>query len=163
MANLDRPNGFAFVQSLSGQIAPIRGRVSANQTIAKGDALSIGSGGLLNIGLFDDDEIYGVANEAITTGGSVTVADSIAFYPATDQTIFEAQVSGSTIVTQIGDDVDIEGATGVMEVNEDAVVEEVFKIIALKSDVAPDLDLGLNDRVYGYFTRSSYNRYRGAK
>ena len=163
MANLDGPNGFSFVQSLSGQMAPIRGRVDVSQTIAKGDALIISAGGLLQIAVATSGEIYGVANEAIATAASVTVADSIAFYPATDQTIFEAQVSGSSTVALIGDDVDIEGATGVMEVNENAVVEEVFKIIANKSDVAPDLDLGLNDRVYGYFTRSSYNRYRGAK
>jgi len=163
MANPDIANGFSFVRSLSGQMVPMRGRVDINQIIAKGDALIISAGGLLQIGLFDSDEIYGVANTPITTTGTVDETDTIEFYPATDQIIFEAQVSGSTTIALIGDDVDIEGATGVMEVNENAVVEEVFKIIGLASDKREELDLGLNDRVYGYFTRSSYNRYRGAK
>lgn len=163
MANPDAANGFTFVRSLSGQMAPIRGRVAASQTITKKDAIIINASGLIEIALFDSDEIYGVANTSITTTGSVDETDTLEFYPATDQTIFEAQVSGSTTIALIGDDVDIEGATGVMQVNENAVVEEVFKIIGNASDKREELDLGLNDRVYGYFTRSSYNRYRGAK
>lgn len=163
MANKDRPNGFSFVRSLTGQMAPIRGRVAANQVIAKGDAIIINASGLIQIALSSSGEIYGVAEQPITTEASVTVEDSLTFYPATDQVIFEAQVSGSSTIALIGDDVDIEGVTGVMEVNENAVVEEVFKIIEVKSDTDPELEIGLNDRVYGYFTRSSYNRYRGAK
>ena len=162
MANNDRPTGFRFVRSMSGQMAPVRGRVAASQIIAKDDALIINGSGLIEIAVATSGQIYGVADAPITTTGSVDETDTVQFYPAHDQAVFEAQTSGSSTLALVGTDVDIEGATGAMEVNENATTEQVFRILGLKSDKDVELELGLNDRVYGIFTRSQWNNYRAA-
>ncbi len=161
MANTDAPNGFLLVKSLTGQMAPERLPVAASQIIATGDALIISSG-LLQIALSNSGQVFGVAAAPIVTGGSVTRADTLSFYPATEHNLFEAQTSGSSTAGLVGTDVDIEGATGVMEINENATTEKVFRVLELRSDVDSTLDIGLNDRVRGIFVRSSYTNSRDA-
>lgn len=156
MANTDNPNGFSLVKTGHGQMAPLNMPVAASQTIAKGDAVILVSG-LITIAVVTSPQIYGVANAAIITGASPSrITDRIPIYPATPDNIFEGQASGSSVATLVGTDVDIEGATGVMEVNENATTEQVFRVIELVSDFDPTRAIGLNDRLRGYFIRSSY-------
>lgn len=150
MANINNPNGFTFNSMLSGQPTIKTGVLADSQTIAKGDALVISSG-QLGIGLSNSPALYGVAAEAKVTDGAVA---DILFYPATKDTLFEAQCSGTFAESMVGADVDIEGATGVMQVNENATTEQVFHIVDyIRTD---ENAIGANTRVIGFFTRSQY-------
>jgi len=163
MANPDKPNGFKYIRSLTGQMAPVSLAVAASQTIAKGDAVIDNGSGLVAIAISTSGAILGVAAEAITTTGSVTrVDDRFLVYPAMDDAVFEGQVSGSSTAALLFTDVDIEGATGVMEINENATTEQVARITALGSDIEVDLDLGANDRVEFTFKRSQWNGFVAA-
>lgn len=163
MANPDKPNGFTYVRSLTGQMAPVSLAVAASQTIVKGDAVIDNGSGLVAIALLTSGAILGVAAEPITTDGSPTRADDrLLVYPAMDDAVFEGQVSGSSTAGLLFTDVDIEGATGVMEINENATAEQVARITGLVSDIDVELELGLNDRVEFTFKRSQWNGFVAA-
>lgn len=159
--NSDNPNGFSFVKSLYGQMAPISLPVAASQTIAKGDAV-IWATGLVAIAVLTSPLILGVAAEdKVTT--TVTRDDRIVIFPAVPGAVFEGQVSGDSTAALVGTAVDIEGATGIMEINENATTEDVAQIIGLASDDREELDIGTNDRVYFVWLRSAFHPALAAK
>lgn len=156
MSNSDNPNGFSYVRSLTGQMAPISMPLAASQTINKGDALILSSG-LVAIALATSGALLGIAAEDASSGASPTRADDrILVYPAVAGAIFEGQVSGSSTAGLVGTTCDIEGTTGIMEVNEDASVEDVLQVVGLASDDRDELTLGANDRVYFEIIRSQW-------
>ena len=156
MANVDNPNGFRCIGTLSGgepQIVEVT--LADSQTIAQGDALifsNIGTAQTVQIAVYTSGVIAGVAAEAVTTSGST---DTILMYPADPDYIFEAQCSG-TYASASHDFkcVDIEGTTGIMEVNENLSTYCVFQILGMVNNNKNEA--GANARVYGRFVRSAY-------
>jgi len=153
--NPDTPNGFTLVKSDYGQAVVVHYPVAASQTIAKGDAVILTSG-LVNIALSNSAALLGVAANAITTGGSVTRADTVAVWVALPGHVFEGQCSGDSAAATLGIQADIEGATGVMEINENASVEDVVQVVGLKSDEDINFSIGTHDRVRFVIIRSQY-------
>lgn len=162
MANPDTPNGFTVSSNQYGQNAVIHFPVAASQTIAKGDMVILASG-LVQIGLATSPLLLGVADASITTGGSVTRADTVPVTVALPGIIFEGQCSGDSTAGLVGTACDIEGATGGMEVNENATTEDVIQVVGLRSDEDIDLALGTNDRVRFIVLRSQFYPALAAK
>jgi hypothetical protein len=154
MANVDNPNGFRFVRSLTGGTAsPIiyTGEVAASQTIAAGDALAVSSGQII-IATATSGAILGVATEAVTVASGAT--GTIHYVPALSHYVFEGQCSGTFAQSIMYSTVDIEGTTGIMEVNENATTEQVLTIIDLLR--TPLNTIGANSRVEFVWTRSAF-------
>jgi len=162
MANTDIPNGFRVSSNQYGQAAVMHFPVAASQTITKGDAVILATG-LVQIGVLTSPQLLGIANNSLTTGGSVTRADTISVTVALPGIIFEGQCSGDSAAALVGTACDIEGATGIMEVNENATTEDVIQIVGLKSDEDPKLTLGTNDIVRFVVLRSQFYPALAAK
>jgi hypothetical protein len=158
MANVDNPNGFTFVKSLTGHAELWQGQVAVNNTVAKGDALiADGTAGQLDIAVATSPQLMGIAAHAVTA--SATVVQNIQYYPALPWYIFEGQCSGTFATTMINTAVDIEGTTGIMEVNENATTEDVIQIIGYD----PNSAVGANTRVYFLILRSAFLPVLAAK
>lgn len=160
MANVDNPNGFSCVMTLSGG-APTRlsYTTAASQSIKKGDAVSLSlATSLVTLANSVTPRLFGVAAHDVTT----TAADErypLLVYPFDSNNVFEAQCSGTFSLARIGSSVDIEGTTGIQEVNEDATVEQVLRIIGYN----PLSEIGANARVWVTGARSQFNDYQDAE
>lgn len=127
MANVDRPNGFKPVKTLSG--APVSGLIRtvgcANSDIYVGDAIMLSSG-LAAASTAHADEIIGVAvgfakkgsfQKSVGAGGNydnmniesswfdasdVTYTDWVCMYVPAEDVVFEAQFDGTPTSTLVG-------------------------------------------------------------
>jgi hypothetical protein len=118
-----------------------RYRVAASQTIAVGDPVVMNASGLVEVGAAASTQLLGVAAEAITTGGSVGVTDTIGVFddPAA---LFIAKGDAATTGSQalIGDEVDLVGSTGAFFVDIGASATDVFVVRAIGAFYDPLLD-----------------------
>lgn len=124
MANTDNPNGFRFMRDLGGRSgSPVveRIQIDTDQTVAKGDALEIGTDGYGEIWSSTDAQVLGVALEA--AAGDTDTRPWVSYIPALPEYVFSGQCSGTPSQTKINEAVQIEGSTGAMEINEDAVAD----------------------------------------
>lgn len=151
MANIDDPNGFTCVGSLTGEI--VTRTVTLAGTVAKGDSL-VAASGTATIGLSNSGLILGVAAEAGVSG------DEILYYPAVPWLIFEGQCSGTyALASHMFTAVDIEGTTGIQEINEDATTEKVAQIIGIN----PNSEVGDHTRVRFIWVRSGFTGLEDAE
>ena len=75
-----------YIRTISGYNEPVnvKWRVDINQTITEGDIVQIdGTSRWLEAAAPESTTLVGVAMQSITTGGTVTVADSIDVLPLT--------------------------------------------------------------------------------
>lgn len=154
MANVDNPNGFRALQTVSGQKPMVlSGYTKVNVTLNPGDALIIdGSTGLLDIATAASTAVFGVCQSKVT--GEAGVSKMINYIPASKDIIFEGQCSGTFAMTMVGTSVNIEGTTGVMEIDEDGSTTGVARIVGLSD--APGNAVGNNARVKFIWAKSSF-------
>lgn len=131
MANTDNPNGFVAlrVEGNAGPIPVWTRTMASNAGCKVGDALTLATTGLLSIALAASTNIAGVATKTITAVAATR--QDVDFVPALPNIVFAGQCSGNFAVTDVGEQVDLEGATGVMEVNEDASSTDVIVVQGL--------------------------------
>lgn len=130
MANTDNPHGFKVHQVLGmGSSLPLaQMQVDTNITLTEGDAVKIEDDGYINIAA-TTNAIFGIAAESVT--GAAGTRPTIGVIPALPNIIFSAQTSGDAAVTDIGENLPLEGTTGIQELNEDGS-DGAFKVIGLK-------------------------------
>ena len=90
-----------FIRTLHGYNQPVavRWRVAINQTINVGDIVQLNSTSrYLEAGVAASTTLVGIAEEAITTGGTVTSKDAIPVTPLTGG-VFRVPFTGSTKTT----------------------------------------------------------------
>ena len=131
MANVDNANGFSFERRAGGGPAiPLeRGTVKSNTDIAAGDSLMI-TLGLLIVGTAGSTDLHGISVEALT--GKATAQGSVAFYPATPDSIFSGQTDGNSTVSDVGVRKGILGTTGIQEIDSTGATTSVLQIVGLK-------------------------------
>lgn len=126
---------------------PLRGdsvrryAVAASQTIAVGDPVVMNASGLVEVGAAASATLLGVAAQAITTTGTVTVADQIGVYDD-PSAYFRAEGDASTLTSQalVGDAVDLVGSTGAFFVDIGASTTDVFVVRAIGKFYDPLLE-----------------------
>lgn len=153
MANVDNPNGFRAVKSMSGSFIPTFSYMTkANIALKAGDAVIMLSSGLVDIALAASTTIFGVCQSTVTAESGVS--KKVLIVPASKDIIFSGQCSGTYTPVNAGESVDIEGATGVMEVNEDAQSTGVVRIVGLEGGV--NNAVGANARVLFTWPKSQW-------
>ena len=134
MSNVDNPNGFRAVKSLSGSYIPtFEYMTKANLALTAGDAVIMLSNGTVDIATASSPAIFGVCQNSVTAESGVS--KRVLVVPASRDLIFEGQCSGTFSPVNVGEAVDIEGTTGIMEINEDAQAVGVAQIIGLAKGV----------------------------
>ena len=154
MANVDNPNGFRAVKSLSGSFIPtFEYYTKTALALQPGDAVVLLSTGLVDIATAASASIFGVCQSKVTA--ETSVSKKVLVVPASRDLVFEGQCSGTFTPGNVGEAVDIEGATGVMEVNENAQSVGVVQLLGLSK--APNNAAGANARVYFTWKKSQWD------
>jgi hypothetical protein len=153
MANTDNPNSFRYMRRLSGQAAPVLEiQMDTDATVAYGDMIFIDTDGYGSIAASTTASVLGMALESVTaTSGT---RPKISYIPALKDVVFSGQCSGTFALTDIGEEVDMEGTTGAQEVNENASSVDVFKIIGVSG--MPNNSVGANTRVDFIVNKSQF-------
>ena len=153
MANVNNPNGFRAVKSLSGSYLPTFSYMTkTNVAIKAGDAVIMLSNGTIDIALAASATIFGVSQSTLTAESGVS--KKILVVPASKDIVFSGQCSGTYTPVNAGESVDIEGATGVMQVNEDAQSTNVLRIVGLEGGL--NNAVGANARVLFTWCKSQW-------
>lgn len=154
MPNLDNPNGFRAVKSLSGSFIPtFEYMTQANLALQPGDAVILNSGGTVNIAGAASPAIFGICQSRVTAESGVS--KKVLIVPASRDLVFEGQCSGTFTPVNVGEAVDIEGTTGIMEINEDAQSVGVAQILGLAKGL--DNAAGANARVLFTWKKSQWD------
>lgn len=137
MANVDNANGFSYERRAGGGPAiPLeRGTTKSAATIAAGDSLML-TAGLLIVGTAASTDLHGIASEALTS--SATAQGSVAFYPATPDTLFSGQCDGDAAQSIVGTRKGIVGTTGIQEVDSTGAATSVLQIVGFKDGTSID-------------------------
>lgn len=154
MANVDNPNGFRAIKSLTNSAIPLfTFYTTSNLTVNPGDAMTMLSTGVLDIATDASPAIFGVCQSKLT--GETGVQKKCLIVPASRDIVFEGQCSGSFTPANVGEAVDIEGGTGVMEINENAQSVGVAQIIGLGKGL--NNAAGTNARVLFTWKKSQWD------
>jgi len=186
VANVDRPNGFHFVKTISG--APVAGMIRSlgvtdGADLFIGDAVSITSGLVARAAVEDAiaGVIVGFGKKNSMTGSNPqsfnpdalitrwyddsanTHTDWVAFYIPAEDAIFEAQTDGTTELV-VGEAQDItvtagSATTGLsgMEINDDALTND-GDVVVVEKPVKPDNDFSeANARYWVKFVNTTFN------
>lgn len=154
MANVDNPNGFRAVKSLSGSYIPtFEYMTKANLALQPGDAVVMLSNGTVDIATSSSAAIFGVCQSKVTAESGVS--KKVLVVPASRDLVFEGQCSGTFSPVNVGEAVDIEGTTGIMEINEDAQSVGCVQLLGLSKAV--DNEAGANARAYFTWKKSQWD------
>lgn len=153
MANVDAPHGFVpeYMLGSNGAIPMLEVLLGSNAGVQKGDPVARLTTGLAALATSSSTEILGVAQETITA--IAATRQNVMIVPALESIVFSGQCSGTAAITDIGEDVDIEGTTGICEINEDASSTGVVHVLGLK----PGSAWGANAELLFVWGKSSFS------
>lgn len=133
MANVDNAYSFRFHSWKGGGTGAMplhQVTTDSNVSVSLGDAIHLTTEGLAIVATAAHTALVGIAAEPIT--GAAGTRKSLLVIPAMDNVVFVGQCSGTAAITDIGEDVDLEGTTGAQEINENASSTDVFRIVGKK-------------------------------